>query len=183
MIRLHTPVLALPNFSMPFTAETEACDTGVGPVLMQQGHPIAYMSKSFGTANSKLSMYEKEFLAVDKCRQYLQRVPFQILTDHRSLCSLEDQQLTTDLQRKAMSKLVGLQFHIKYKRVWTMARLILCLVWGICLLYKPFRPANQTGFKRFLTPMPLTLWPRSCYRNCQDLRIDGPAWLVLDLRR
>jgi hypothetical protein len=61
---VHTPVLALPDFAQPFVIETDACDTGVGSVLMQQGHPIAYMSKALGVMNRKLSVYEKEFLAV-----------------------------------------------------------------------------------------------------------------------
>jgi hypothetical protein len=117
---INTPVLALPDFSIPFVMETDACDTGVGAVLMQKGHPIAYMSKALGIMNRKLSVYEKEFmavmLAVDKWRQYLQRGPFLILTDHKSLCTLSDQHLTTDLQRKAMAKLVGLQFQFKYKK-------------------------------------------------------------------
>jgi len=116
----QTPVLALPDFTTSFTVETDACDSGVGAVLMQKGHPIAYMSKALGLLNSKLSIYEKEFLAVimaiDKWRQYLQRGPFTILTDHKSLCNLADQQLSTELQKKAMSKLVGLQFEFKYKR-------------------------------------------------------------------
>lgn len=72
---VHTPVLALPNFELPFTVDTDACDTGIGAVLTQQGHPIAYMSKALGILNRKLSVYEKEFLAVimaiDKWRQYL----------------------------------------------------------------------------------------------------------------
>ena len=119
-VMARTPVLALPDFSVPFAVETDACDTGVGAVLMQRGHPIAYMSKALGVMNRKLSIYEKEFLAVimaiDKWRQYLQRGPFTILTDHKSLCNLTDQQLTSDLQRKAMAKLIGLQFQFKYKR-------------------------------------------------------------------
>lgn len=89
-------------------------------MLMQNGHPIAYMSKALGVMNQKLSIYEKEFLAVimavDKWRQYLQRGSFTILTDHKSLSNLNDQQLTSELQRKAMAKLVGLQFEIKYKK-------------------------------------------------------------------
>jgi hypothetical protein len=55
-------------------------------------------------------------LAIDRWRPYLQRGMFTILTDHKSLCSLGDQQLTTDLQCKAMSKLLGLQFTFQYKR-------------------------------------------------------------------
>jgi hypothetical protein len=116
----NTPVLALPDFNQPFAIETDACDTGVGAVLMQNGHLITYMSKALGVMNRKLSIYEKEFMAVmmavDKWRQYLQRGPFLILTDHKSLCTLSDQHLTTDLQRKAMTKLVGLQFQFRYKK-------------------------------------------------------------------
>lgn len=55
-------------------------------------------------------------MAVDKWRQYLQRGPFLILTDHQSLCALSNQPLGTELQRKAMSKLVGLQFEFKYRK-------------------------------------------------------------------
>jgi hypothetical protein len=117
---VSTPVLALPDFSQSFVIETDACDTGVGAVLMQSGHHIAYLSKALGVLNRKLSVYEKEFLAVmlavDKWRQYLQRGPFLILTNHKSLCNLSDQHLTTDLQHKAMAKLVGLQFQFKYKK-------------------------------------------------------------------
>lgn len=113
----QTPVLALPDFTLPFSVETDACDSGVGAVLIQKGHPIAYMSKALGVLNRKLSIYEKEFLAVimaiDKWRQYLQRGPFIIWTDHKSLCNLADQQLSTELQKKAMAKLVGLQFEFK----------------------------------------------------------------------
>jgi hypothetical protein len=116
---VSTPVLALPNFEQPFLVETDACDTGIGAVLTQGNHPVAYLSKSLGVNNCKLSFYEKEFLAVmmvvDRWRQYLQCGLFTILTDHKSLCSLGEQQITTDLQCKAMSKLLGLQFCFKYK--------------------------------------------------------------------
>lgn len=42
------PVLALPNFSLPFFIETDASANGIGVVLQQQGHPIAYVSKALG---------------------------------------------------------------------------------------------------------------------------------------
>lgn len=112
-----TPVLAVPDFTKQFCIETDACDSGIGAVLTLDGDPD---SKALGIKNSKLSIYEKEFLAimmaVDKWRSYLQRGPFIIKTDHKSLCNLDDQVLTTELQRKAMTKLVGLQFKYQYKK-------------------------------------------------------------------
>lgn len=81
-------------------------------VLVQDGHPVAFFNKALGVCNQQLTMYEKEFLAVmmaiDKWRPYLQRGPFDILTDHRPLCNLGEQHPKTELQRKAMAKLVGL---------------------------------------------------------------------------
>jgi hypothetical protein len=115
-----TPVLALPRFDLPFTVETDASDIGLGAVLMQQGRPIAFISKALGEKNKHLSIYEKEFLAlilaVDRWRQYLQRGAFVIKTDHKSLTYLGDQQLQSDLQKKAMTKLMGLQFQVVYKK-------------------------------------------------------------------
>jgi hypothetical protein len=116
----QTPVLILPDCNKPFVIETDACDDGIGAVLLQQGHPVAYLSKALGVNNKKLPIYEKEFMAimmvVDKWRAYLQRGPFTIRTDHKSLCCLEDQVLHTELQRKAMTKLIGLQYKFQYNK-------------------------------------------------------------------
>lgn len=115
-----TPVLQLPNFQKQFVVETDACDSGIGAVLMQDQHPLAFLSKPLSTAHQQLSIYEKEFLAlimaVERWRPYLQRGEFIVKTDHHSLSYLEDQTLQSPLQRKAMARLMGLQFKIVYRQ-------------------------------------------------------------------
>jgi hypothetical protein len=39
------PLLALPNFQIPFILETDACATGVGAVIMQEGKPMTFSVK------------------------------------------------------------------------------------------------------------------------------------------
>jgi hypothetical protein len=113
------PVLALPDFQAQFVIDTDACDVGIGAVLSQKGHPLAYVSKALGTRNRTLFVYEKEFLAillaVQQWRAYLQLGEFLIRIDHQSLTHLMDQQLHTDWQKKALTKLMGLQYKVQYK--------------------------------------------------------------------
>ena len=85
----EAPVLAIPDFHQPFILETDASDTGLGAVLMQDGHPLAFLSKPLCPKNQALSTYEKEcmaiLMAVEKWRPYLQHKEFITKTDHKSL--------------------------------------------------------------------------------------------------
>jgi hypothetical protein len=47
-----SPVLALPNFSLPFMLETDASGTGLEAMLMQHGRPIAFYNQSLGPKSS-----------------------------------------------------------------------------------------------------------------------------------
>ena len=58
------PVLTLPDYSKEFVIETNVCNTGIGAVLMQEGHPIAYISKALSPRHQGLSVYENELLAI-----------------------------------------------------------------------------------------------------------------------
>lgn len=115
----QSPVLALPNFAKPFSIETDTSDAGVGAVLMQEGHPLAFLSKALGPKSRRLSTYEKDYmailLAVQQWRSYLQFQEFSIITDQRSLTLLGDQRLHTHWQQRVFSKLLGLQYRIIYR--------------------------------------------------------------------
>jgi hypothetical protein len=115
-----TPVLALPNFTVPFIVETGASDQGLGAVLMQHDKPIAFLSKTLSSNHKFLSIYEKEFWAlimvVERWRPYLQRQEFIIKIDHKSLAYLNEQTLQSNLQRNAMTRMMGVQFRIQYKK-------------------------------------------------------------------
>lgn len=114
------PVLALPDFSKQFYIYTDACQYGIGAVLMQQGHPLAFLSRALGPKNQGLSTYEKEYLAIILAvvhwRAYLQVSEFVIYTDHSSLVQLNEQRLHTPWQQRLYSKLAGLQYRIVYKK-------------------------------------------------------------------
>lgn len=43
---ITTSVLTLPDFTLPFCIETDACDPGIGAVLSQHGHHVAYYNKA-----------------------------------------------------------------------------------------------------------------------------------------
>ena len=117
---LEAHVLAIPDFTKTFVLETDACDYGPGAVLMQEGHPVAYLSKPLCPRNQAFSTYEKECMAilmsVEKWRPYLQNNEFIIKTDHKSLLHITDQRIRTKLQHKALLKLMDLQYKINYKK-------------------------------------------------------------------
>jgi hypothetical protein len=119
-VMMCTPVLVLPDFTTQFVIEIDACADGVGAVLMQKGQPVAFLSKAFGEKHKHLSIYDKEFLAllmvVEKWGQYIQHQEFVIKTDHQSLSYLNEQNLHSDIQKKAMDRLMGLKFKIIYNK-------------------------------------------------------------------
>ena len=115
-----TPVLALPDYTQEFVVETDASHGGIGAVLMQQGRPIAFFSKVLAPKHRGKPIYEKEYMAllnaVDKWRHYLQFKHFVVKTDHHSLKDLLEQRVTSAIQQKGLTKLLGLDYEVRYKK-------------------------------------------------------------------
>ncbi|KAF5784342.1 putative nucleotidyltransferase, Ribonuclease H [Helianthus annuus] len=116
----EAPVLALPDLSKIFVVETDASSKGIGAVLLQEGHPLAFFSKALSSRQIALSVYEKELLAiimaVKPWHYYLVSKPFVIRTDQKSLKHLLTQKITTPLQHSWLSKLMGYKYEIHYKK-------------------------------------------------------------------
>ena len=91
----EAPVMRLPDFTKPFEVECDASGIGIGGVLSQERHPIAYFSEKLNNAKQKYSTYDKEFYAITRAlwhwRYYLLSQEFVIYSDHEALRYLHSQ--------------------------------------------------------------------------------------------
>ena len=80
------PVVRLPDLNVPFIVKTDACDTGMGAVLLQeidgQRHVIEFASKQFNETQLRYPIIEKEataiMFALNKWEHYLLGTKFKI---------------------------------------------------------------------------------------------------------
>ncbi|KAF7137908.1 hypothetical protein RHSIM_Rhsim07G0125600 [Rhododendron simsii] len=111
--------MVVPDYDKPFVLECDASGKGLGAVLMQKGRPIAFYSNALSPTRLGLSTYEKELLVVvlsiTKWTHYLLGRKFLIKTDHQSLKFLLEQMVTTPMQQKWLSKLMGFDYEVVYK--------------------------------------------------------------------
>jgi len=115
-----THVLALPDFTKAFTLEADAFGYGIGAVVMQNGKPLPFFSKSIGPKAAVLSSYDKEALAIiealKKWKHYCAASALVIKTDQQSLKYIQEQKLTEGIQHKLLIKLLGYNCTVEYKR-------------------------------------------------------------------
>lgn len=112
-------VFAVPNFSLSFVLAYDASSEGIGAVLLQQQHFIAFESRKLIEEKRKISIYFREMLsimhALVKFRQYLPLYgKFVVKTDHNNLKYFLNQKDLTNKQHKWISMLQAYDFDIEY---------------------------------------------------------------------
>jgi hypothetical protein len=88
--RLTTaPVLTMPNMEKPFSIYCDASGQGLGCVLMQDGHVVAYASRQLRKHEEKYPTHDMELAAVVHAlkiwRHYIIGKRREVYSDHKSL--------------------------------------------------------------------------------------------------
>ena len=106
----QAPVLTYPFFGPsadPFSLQTDASSTGIGAILEQGGHVVAYASRTLSPSERNYSVIQRECLAIifalKQFRHYLLGRKFSLLTDHAPLQWLSSQKMEGLLARWALA--------------------------------------------------------------------------------
>jgi hypothetical protein len=91
MAMCTTLVLALPNFTKTFVLECDSSGKGIGVFLMQESQPLAFTNKQLSERNK-------------------------IKIDHQSLKYFLEQRISSPEQQKWVTKLIGYDYDIIYKK-------------------------------------------------------------------
>jgi ribonuclease HI len=86
---MSPPVLVMPDLQKGFDIYCDACRQGLGCVIMQEGHVIAYASRQLRKHELNYPTHDLELAAVVHalkiCRHYIMGTKCQFYTDHKSL--------------------------------------------------------------------------------------------------
>ena len=122
---VSTPILAYPDYQLPFTLHTDCSTDGLGAVLYQKQdgkqRVIAYASRSVSKAESNYPAHKLEFLALkwavcEKFHEYLYGTkPFEIFTDSNPLTYVLTSVKLDACGQRWVAKLANYNFSIKYR--------------------------------------------------------------------
>lgn len=113
------PLLALPDFSLPFELSCDAFKVGIGVILSQQNHQVAYYSEKLKCPRIRYSTYDVEFYAivcvVRYWRHYLFHIDFILYTNHDALKHLHSQDSISPRRASWAAYLQQFIFVIKHR--------------------------------------------------------------------
>ena len=122
---VSTPILAYPDYQLPFTLHTDSSTDGLGAVLYQKQdgkqRVIAYASRSVSKAESNYPAHKLEFLALkwavcEKFHEYLYGTkPFEVFTDNNPLTYVLTSAKLDACGQRWVAKLANYNFSIKYR--------------------------------------------------------------------
>ena len=118
------PILAYPDFTLPFVLHTDASADGLGAALyqIQEGtkRVIAYGSRTLNEAEKRYSAYRREFLALkwavtEKFKDYLYGHHFHVLTDSNPLTYVTSTAKLNATDHRWLASLATFNFTISYR--------------------------------------------------------------------
>ena len=116
------PILVPPNLepdAPPFHVTCDASQVGLGALLSQDGHPVAYESRKMLPAETRYGTGEQELLAVVHAmrtwRCYLEGVKSVVVTDHNPNTYLQTQPMLSRRQVRWSEYLQNFDFTWMYK--------------------------------------------------------------------
>ena len=122
---VSTPILAYPDYQLPFTLHTDSSTDGLGAVLYQKQdgklRVIAYASRSVSKAESNYPAHKLEFLALkwavcEKFHEYLYgSKSFEVFTDNNPLTYVLTSAKLDACDQRWVAKLANYNFSIKYR--------------------------------------------------------------------
>lgn len=137
----RAPVIEAPSQDHPLIVATDASQTGIGAVLFQtyQGrdHYLCFASKSLSGGQLNYSATRRELLAIifalQRFRQYLYGVRFELHTDHRALTFMFTQKQVNYMILNWLDTLCDYEFTVVHK-----PGILLVLPDALSRMYPPF---------------------------------------------
>ena len=87
-----TPVLKLYDVNKPVTLQVDSSKSGIGAVISQDGHPVAYGSKALDQTQSNYAVIERELLGIcygcSKFHDFIFGKNITVETDHKPLVAI-----------------------------------------------------------------------------------------------
>ena len=116
-----TPILAYPDFTLPFILDTDASDHSLGAMLLQGRESCVLCSKLLSKAEQSYCVTRKELLAVTKFHSYLLERNFYVRTDHGALVWLQNFKEPEGQLARWFEKLQEFNYTILHRRGHTHA--------------------------------------------------------------